>query len=175
MEWGGGAGDISLTTDPFSLIWRRHRHQCRAAYFDLISELMAFEQLGFFSAPHLLWHGASVYNGHLQGPVTLTPVVGLAVDLSLPVFTTTVCCGWDSNSRPSACRTNALNHCANAAVVTSRNVYKNSMHKNKIQSFDVEYLIYFQSETVLTKINLTRSSNFWRYLKLTYEINSIII
>ena len=25
----------------------------------------------FFSVPHWLWHGASVYNGHLQGPVTL--------------------------------------------------------------------------------------------------------
>ena len=26
--------------------------------------------LGFFSVPHLLWHGASVYNGYLRGPVT---------------------------------------------------------------------------------------------------------
>ena len=26
----------------------------------------------FFSVPHLLWHGASAYNGHLRGPVTLT-------------------------------------------------------------------------------------------------------
>ena len=25
----------------------------------------------FFSMPHLLWHGASVYNGHVRGPVTL--------------------------------------------------------------------------------------------------------
>ena len=31
----------------------------------------------------------SVYNGHLRGPVTLTPIVGRsAVELSLPVFTT---------------------------------------------------------------------------------------
>ena len=36
--------------------------------------------------PHLLRHGASVYNGHLRGPVTLTPIAErLAVDLSLPV------------------------------------------------------------------------------------------
>ena len=37
--------------------------------------------------PHLPWHGASVYNGHLRGPVTLTPVAEyLAVELSLPVL-----------------------------------------------------------------------------------------
>ena len=37
--------------------------------------------------PRLLWHGGSVYNGHLRGPVTLTPCAErLAVELSLPVF-----------------------------------------------------------------------------------------
>ena len=30
---------------------------------------MAIEQWGFFSVPHPLWHGASVYNGHLRGLV----------------------------------------------------------------------------------------------------------
>ena len=29
---------------------------------------------GFFSVPHLLWHGASIYNGHLRGPETLAPI-----------------------------------------------------------------------------------------------------
>ena len=38
------------------------------------SALISIEQWGFFSVPHLLWHGASVYNGHHRGPVTLTPV-----------------------------------------------------------------------------------------------------
>ena len=34
-----------------------------------------------------LWHGASVYNGHLNGPVTLTLIAEvLAVGLSLPFF-----------------------------------------------------------------------------------------
>ena len=62
-------------------------------------------------------HGASVYNGHLWGPVTLTPIAGrLAVELSLPVFTTYVCRGWDSNTQPSACGVNALTHCATAAA-----------------------------------------------------------
>ena len=27
-----------------------------------------------FSMPHLLWHGASVYNGRLRGPMTLSPI-----------------------------------------------------------------------------------------------------
>ena len=37
---------------------------------------------------HLLWQGTSVYNGHLRGPVRLTPIAErLAVELSLPVFT----------------------------------------------------------------------------------------
>ena len=37
---------------------------------------------------HLRWHVASVYRGHLWGPMTLTPVAErLAVELSLPVFT----------------------------------------------------------------------------------------
>ena len=50
---------------------------------------MAIEQWRFFSMPHLLWHRSSVYNGHLRGPVTLTPIVeSLAVELSIPVFTT---------------------------------------------------------------------------------------
>ena len=46
----------------------------KAANFDLCSELFVFEQWGFVSVPHVLWHGASVYNGHLRGPVTLTPI-----------------------------------------------------------------------------------------------------
>ena len=55
----------------------------------LCSALMAYKQWGFFSVPHLLWHGASVYNGYLRGPMTLTPIAErLAVELSLPVFTT---------------------------------------------------------------------------------------
>ena len=59
----------------------------KGSNFDLCWTLMAIEQWGFFSVPHLLWHGASVYNGHLRGPVTLTPIAErLAVELSLPVL-----------------------------------------------------------------------------------------
>ena len=54
----------------FSLIWRRHHYRWRTANYDPYSALMVIEQWGFFSVPHLLWHWASVYNGHLWGPVT---------------------------------------------------------------------------------------------------------
>ena len=100
----------------FSLIWRCHHYRWRAANFDIRSTCMAIEQWGFFSVPHLLWHGASVYDGHIRGPVTLKPIAErLAVRLSLTVFTT-VCCVWDSNTQPFACGDNALTHCAIAAV-----------------------------------------------------------
>ena len=50
---------------------------------------MGIEQWGFFSLPHQMWHGTSVYNGHIRGPVTLTPIAErLTVELSLPVLTT---------------------------------------------------------------------------------------
>ena len=65
----------------FSLIWRRHHDQWRAANF-----LTNARHSWPFS---LLWHKASVYNGHLWGPVTLTPLAErLAVELLLPGFTT---------------------------------------------------------------------------------------
>ena len=71
---------------------------------------MAIERWGFFSVPHPLWHWASVYNGHLREPVTLTLIAEhLAVELSLPVFTTKVCRSLDSNTQPSTCETNANN------------------------------------------------------------------
>ena len=70
----------------FSLIWRCDHFRLRAANFDLWSPLMAIDQWGFFSVPHLLWHGASIYNGQLRVPVTLTPIARrLTVGLSLPV------------------------------------------------------------------------------------------
>ena len=58
---------LIVPLENFSLIWRRHHYRWRASNFDLCSALMAF-----FSVPHLLWHGASVYNGHFRGPVTFT-------------------------------------------------------------------------------------------------------
>ena len=67
--------------------WRRPHNQWRASKFDLSSAPIAIEQRWFLRVQHLLWHGASVYNGHLRGPVTVTPVAErLAVQL--PDFTT---------------------------------------------------------------------------------------
>ena len=60
-----------IPLENFSLIWRCHQ-RWMSANFDLCSALMAFEQWWFFGVPYLLWHGASVYNGHLRGAVTLT-------------------------------------------------------------------------------------------------------
>ena len=58
----------------FSLTWRRHHYRWRAANFAIYSALMAIERWGFFSVPHLLWHGTSVYNGHLRWYMKLIPV-----------------------------------------------------------------------------------------------------
>ena len=56
---------LSSHSKNFSVIWRRHHCRWRATNFYLCLALMAIEQWG------------SVYNGHLQGPVTLTPVAEL--------------------------------------------------------------------------------------------------
>ena len=50
----------------FSLIWRRHHYRWRASNFDLCLAFMAIDQWEFFIVAHVLWHGASVYNGHLR-------------------------------------------------------------------------------------------------------------
>ena len=63
----------------------------------------------------VLW--ASVHNGHLRGPVTLTPIAeSLAVELSLPVFFNCYYCGSDSYTQPSTCEAIALTDCITAAV-----------------------------------------------------------
>ena len=98
-----------------SLIWRRHHYRWRGANFELCLALMAIEQWGFFNVPHPLWHGASLYNGHLRGPVKHTYCRALAEQLSLPVFTQ-VCRGWDSTSQPSAFKANALTDCTTAVA-----------------------------------------------------------
>ena len=57
----------------------------KAANVDICLALMSIELWGFFS-------------------VTLTPIAErLAIELSLPAFTTYVCRGWDLNTQPSTC------------------------------------------------------------------------
>ena len=109
---------VFVPLENFSLMWRRHPCWWRAAHFNLCSVLMVIEQWLLFSMSHLLWNGVSVYDGHLRGPETITIIAErLAVELSLHVFTTEVCRGCDSNTRPSASKFNALTHCATAAVL----------------------------------------------------------
>ena len=62
------------------------------------------------SATPTVTRDISFYGYLLQGHVSLvTPIPGhLTVKLSLPVLTTYVCRGWDSNTQSSACETNAL-------------------------------------------------------------------
>ena len=62
-------GFLFVPLEIFSLIARRHHHRWRAPDFDLCS--MAIGSFCFFSVSQLLWHWASLYNGHLRGPVTL--------------------------------------------------------------------------------------------------------
>ena len=113
----------------FPLIFRHHHCQWSAANLDLCSALMVIEQWGFISAP--LWHGASVYNGYLWGPVTLTPnAERMAVNLSLPVLTTEVCRGWDSNTQTFTWEVNVLTHCGTAAALSLQRlnmIYKKFM------------------------------------------------
>ena len=122
FKQGGGyhyGVNVVLNTLIVVYLGLRRRHHCRwrAANFDLCSAIIAIEQREFFSVQHLLLHGASVYNGHLWGPVILTPIAErLAVELSLPVFTTKVCRGWDSNTQAIACGTKAQTHWITAAV-----------------------------------------------------------
>ena len=79
--------EFSGPLENFSLIWRCHHCQWRVSNFDLRPALMAIEQWEFLSMPHLLWHRASVYYGHLRGPLTLTLIAErLSVELSLPVL-----------------------------------------------------------------------------------------
>ena len=95
---------LIMKTSPFPL---------KGCTFWPMLDNIAIEQWGQFSVPHLLWHETSVYNGYLRGPVTFTPIAErLAVEVSLPVLTTYVCLGRDSNTNlplPGR-RSNRLRH-----------------------------------------------------------------
>ena len=94
-----------------SLIWTRHHYRWRAEDVYLCSSLKVIEQLGFFSIPHLHWHGASVYNGHLQESLTLTPIQQWTITTCFNDLMY-VC----RDTKPSACWDNAFTHCATSAV-----------------------------------------------------------
>ena len=81
-----------------SLIWRHHHYRWRTTNFDLNSKLMAIKQWGFLNVPHLLWHGPTLYDGHILRPLTLTAFAEIvAVGLSLPELKTWACPDRGSN------------------------------------------------------------------------------
>ena len=96
---------FSFDFSSHSRIFHSHGHVTialwRPANIDLCSAFMAIEQWGFSNVPHLLWHGASVYNSHLQWPVPVTPIAQrLAVELLLPVFYD-ICLSWVGFEHPT--------------------------------------------------------------------------
>ena len=98
-----------------------------AANFDLRSANVAIEQ----------W-GASVYNDHLRGLVTLTPIAErLAVRLSLPVFTSWVGCGWDSNTQSSVCGSNARTLCVTTATQISLIYFTSTVYMWNSKAYDL--------------------------------------
>ena len=57
-------GLLHVSTREIFHSWGDGRH--RAANLDLCSTLMAIEQWGIFNVPQLLWHGPTLYNGHIS-------------------------------------------------------------------------------------------------------------
>ena len=85
-------------------------YRWRATHFDLYSALRTSEQWGFFNMSHLLWHGPTLDNGHLRGPVAER----LAVELSLTVLSRP-----GIQPRSHACDANGLPlcHCGSRPVL----------------------------------------------------------
>ena len=105
-------GGVRPTRQFFTIVGERLQK------FHLCSAVMAIEQWGFFNVSHLLWHGPTVYNGHLRGPLTLTPIAKRwAEELVLPVLTTWSVTTGDRTPNP-ACEANALplTHCGGLKV-----------------------------------------------------------
>ena len=70
----------------------------KAANFDQCSKLMAIEQSGSLACQ--TYCDTFIMIIILRGPVTLKPISErLEVALSLLVFTTEICGGWDSNTK----------------------------------------------------------------------------
>ena len=82
----------------------------------------------FFSVPHLLWHGASLCNGHLWGSLTLTPVPEhLSVDMSLPFFNDLGLSRLGFEHPAFRLQGQPLTHCATAAACWLRGSTQNTL------------------------------------------------
>ena len=169
-------------TRQFSLIWRRHQYRWKTM---LGTHGYWAVRVLKLSTPTVT--GTFVYYGHLRGPLALTPITErLAAELSLLFFTTSVCCGWDSNTQPSACGANALTHCANATVLfeellisfmkindnflkytffSYRNVWNTCLYKNHLQKLKKNILpVLTLSQTYLS---ISHSKNAWKCILST--------
>ena len=87
-----------------------------AANFDLCLALMANEQWGFFSVPHLLWHGHPFIMINSEDPWHSHLLLSIWLWSCHYLFLRQVCRCWDWNTQPSACKAIALTHCATAVV-----------------------------------------------------------
>ena len=118
----GGNGKRTLKVGLFD--WRFSSHwRIVHSYGDLTIHTLTIARHSWplSSEGYLACHTTFFYSGHLRGPMALTPIAKrLTVELSLPVSTTYVCWGFDSNIQPSTCmrgeRSNRL-HLRGAKVV----------------------------------------------------------
>ena len=91
------SGDVTITGEGLQIVY-------------LCETLMAIEQWEFFSLPHLLWHGASIYDGDLRDTHTYCRAFGSWAVTTCNCFHRLVRFRLDSNNYPSACGANALTH-----------------------------------------------------------------
>ena len=103
--------DVPL--DNFSFIWRRYHYRWRDANLTYTRHSWPLSSEG--SLAHTVTRDIRLYGRH-RGTVSLTASERLVVEISLPVLTTYVCRGWDSNTQVSACEANTLTNCATAAA-----------------------------------------------------------
>ena len=93
-----------------------------------------------WAVPHLLWHGTSVYNGHLRGRVIVFPIAEcLTVELSLPVFMT-MAVGIRTPNLPLAWPALKPGNCAIAAVNNEKKTNVKSKNE-KASNQTLKYLI----------------------------------
>lgn len=113
---------------------------CRPANFDLYLALMAFEHWGGLSVQRLLCHETSVYNGHLGGPVTFSPIAErLVMEHPLP----------DSNYQHPACEASALNQLR----------HLRGMWKLKYSSWDIWYFMQIYINVFIEWVKLKCGSS----------------
>ena len=97
--------------------------------------------------------------------VTHTPFPErLALEMSLPVFTTLVCRGWDSNTQPSTCKSNVLSLCANTAVK-----YQCTCKIKNYEAVKIENLRTFPCRTFSVETHFVRDTN-GSYYKLLIKV-----